>query len=67
MADDMTDMDATIQAQQGIENHPYGVILVRAFRLLKAAAVRFKALEDRVTALEQKAKAAASLPQSPQK
>lgn len=54
MADDMTDAETTAASMQGIENHPYGVILTRAVRLLRAAATRVKALEDRVTALEQR-------------
>jgi hypothetical protein len=54
MADDLTDAKATLQRIQGLENHPYGVVLARAVRLLEGAAVRLKQLEDRVAALEAK-------------
>src|ERR1044072_4551702 len=52
MADDMTEAEAAVQAQDGIENHPTGVILVRAVRLVQLLVGRVKALEDRVKALE---------------
>jgi hypothetical protein len=59
MADDMTDAETAIQAIQGVENHPYGVILTRAVRLLRAARTKFAATDnaisagnDRLTALE---------------
>lgn len=52
MADDMTDADAVVQSIQGIENHPYGFVILRFLRLLKTAVARLKSLEDRVTKLE---------------
>jgi hypothetical protein len=54
MADDLTDAETTLQGLKGPENHPYGVILVRAVRLLRVAVTRFNALEARVAALESK-------------
>lgn len=52
MADDMTEAETAIGALQGVENHPYGVILVRAVRLLRAARQKFAATDDRIAALE---------------
>jgi hypothetical protein len=51
MADDMTDAETAIQAIQGVENHPYGVILTRAVRLLRQARTKFAATDDRIDAL----------------
>jgi hypothetical protein len=52
MADDLTEAEGAMAAQGGIENHPYGVILVRAVRLLRAARAKFAATDDRIAALE---------------
>jgi hypothetical protein len=48
MADDMTDAETAIQAIQGVENHPYGVILTRAVRLLRAARTKFAATDNAI-------------------
>jgi hypothetical protein len=52
MADDLTDLETAIGGMQGVENHPYGVILVRAVRLLRAARTKFAATDARLAALE---------------
>lgn len=54
MADDMTDAAATMQAMQGVENHPYGFILIRMVRLVQAARTVLASQDARITALEQK-------------
>jgi hypothetical protein len=51
-ADDLADAEAQVQRMQGIENHPYGVILIRAVRLLRAARTKFAATDNRLDALE---------------
>jgi hypothetical protein len=52
MADDLTDLETAMGGLQGVENHPYGVILVRAVRLLRAARTKFAATDARLAALE---------------
>jgi hypothetical protein len=52
MADDLTEAEAAVAAHQGIENHPYGVILTRAVRLLRAARAKFAATDARIADLE---------------
>jgi hypothetical protein len=52
MADDLTDLETAMGGMQGVENHPYGVILVRAVRLLRAARTKFAAHDNRMDALE---------------
>lgn len=48
MADDMTEAEAQAQALGGIENHPYGFILLRMVRLTKLATGRLANIDDRV-------------------
>jgi hypothetical protein len=52
MADDMTEAEAAMANLQGVENHPYGVVLVRVVRLLRAARTKFAATDARIAALE---------------
>lgn len=52
MADDLVDAETTLLAQQGPENHPYGVVLVRVVRLLRQARQKFQSTDDRIAALE---------------
>jgi hypothetical protein len=52
MADDLTDLETAMGGMQGVENHPYGVILVRAVRLLRAARTKFAATDKRIGDLD---------------
>jgi hypothetical protein len=52
MADDASDVDAEVQAIGGIENHPYGFIFVRIWRLLKTARTVLQDHEARIRKLE---------------
>lgn len=52
MADDMTEAEAAMANLKGVENHPYGVVLVRAVRLLRAARTKFAATDARIAATD---------------
>lgn len=52
MADDMTEAESAVAGMQGLENHPYGVILARAVRLLRQARQKFAQTDQRLDALE---------------
>ena len=52
MADDLTDAEDEARAHVGLDNHPHGRLIFRLIRVARLFAVRLKALEDRVKALE---------------
>jgi len=50
----MSDLESQAGAMDGIENHPYGFMLLRLVRLIKLARGRLVDLEARVSRLEGK-------------